>query len=100
MVDLDQCEYGLRAGECTREDADARIKKPTRILTNFPPLADMAVRCSGNHSHLRCAGRIRTAHGWAKTSAVAGTYPDALCEKLVGLVAALWSPWGIPFWER
>ena len=83
-VDFAQCAYGLRTDP---EPMAALVKKATRIRTNMPSLAGLEARCSGNHPHQRCCGKIRTISGWTNRSVLAGAYPPALCLHWAGLVS-------------
>ena len=84
-VSFDQCRYGLR----TDPELNAGyVRKATRIRSNLPALQALGLRCTRDHTHQRCGGKVRTPSGWMNRSALAGRYPDALCMHWAALVAS------------
>jgi hypothetical protein len=73
---FDQCMYGLEVG-------GARIRKSTRVVGNFETIQLLSAACSRDHPHRRCAGKVRTDHGWVNVSQLAGAYPADLCSRWI-----------------
>ena len=72
MVRLDMCRYGMTSCD---QDGVAPVYKPTRLLTNVGPIAEiMAKTCLGGHRH------VHLISGRAKAAAI---YPQALCRQMI-----------------
>jgi hypothetical protein len=78
-VDFDQCMFGL-APPHVSSDANIRMKKATRIVTNCPGLSCLAVKCDGSHAHHHCLGSVQVGSRTVSTARYAGAYPARLCE--------------------
>ena len=103
-VVFDQCEFDLSLPKGLKEVRmknvigtnlaenldDAKIKKPTIIVTNIPKYAQLGRRCQGGHRHVHAVGKIRVDGIWRKISELAGAYPDALCSRMASLVVSSW----------
>ena len=84
VVDLDMCAFGALAPDSSAT-TPLFTKKATRLLTNFPQLKALRLRCPGNHQHQRLTGRFHDpASGKSRSrTTAAAAYP-------LGLVRA-WS---------
>jgi hypothetical protein len=103
-VVFDQCEFDLSLPKGLKEVRmknvigtnlaenldDAKIKKPTIIVTNIHKYAQIGRRCQGGHRHVHAVGKIRVDGIWRKISELAGAYPDALCSRMASLVVSSW----------
>ena len=75
-VNLDMRCFGLTAVD---SEGEGYAKKPTRVLTNLPPLAaSISRRCIGNHRH------VHLVSGKAKAAA---NYTEDFCNAIIDGVA-------------
>ena len=83
-VILDQCMFGLRIPGCKQNEY---VKKKTRFVGNVN-LAAILLKCDGSHRHVHALGGVKTSTGWERRSALAGRYPELLCQQLEILTRA------------
>ena len=86
VVQLDQCQFGLRAPSDALQPGEL-IKKGTKILTNAPGLQLLSNKCDGKHTHCRCLGSTRVNGKSLSIAKFAGRYPLALCNAWATAVA-------------
>lgn len=70
FVEFTMCGYGQP------------YKKPTRLMTNCPELAQLSRRCThGRHEVVLKGQSYDTVKGWVNRTTEAGAYPQPLCAK-------------------
>ena len=87
-VFFDQCEYNLRPPHWARLPGDQRIRKSTCVRTNMGRLESLSRKCSRQHTHFCCLGRVKVNGSSVSVAREAGCYPRPLVEawsRLVGL---------------
>ena len=83
-VVFDQCMYGLQPPHCS----DLYIKKPTKLLTNYPGLRGLAIRCDKTHKHYTCLGDVLVDGKRVKLCDHASMYPQPLCARWAKILVA------------
>ena len=82
VVDLDMCSYCLRPPDHKKFEGDARVRKPTRLVTNVPQLCSLSRQCDGCHFHVEALGScVDEAGKCVKRAKAAGVYPPPFCRK-------------------
>ena len=84
-VTVHMCQFELQA---TDSEGIGFVKKPTRILTNLPPLASALNRqCQGGHRHVHLmSGRAKGAAAYTKEFCMAICQALAVCLEYLGEV--------------
>ena len=83
---LNQCAFGAVPLGFTREGCDIRCRKSTTVITNCPRLKQLAIRCSGGHSHVALQGRARVGGRWQLRTALNEGFPPALVVAFARMV--------------
>ena len=91
MVRFDQCAYKLQFPDSLPHQF---VLKRTVIMTNMAELRTLEARCPGKsaaHEHVHAQGTVRWKGRTHRRSALAGHYPQELCDRWADGVACCFS---------
>ncbi|CAK0800076.1 unnamed protein product [Prorocentrum cordatum] len=84
LVECDMCQFGL----APPDEPEARHKKSTYLLGNFPELRRLGRRCQGKCKHVHLEGAVKIAGRWQKRAALASAYTPEFAQALAAALAA------------
>ncbi|CAK0798347.1 unnamed protein product, partial [Prorocentrum cordatum] len=84
LVECDMCQFGL----APPDEPEARHKKSTYLLGNFPELRRLGRRCQGKCKHVHLEGAVKIAGRWQKRAALASACTPEFARALAAALAA------------